>query len=97
MEGTLGSIKGVASQIGGALGGGAMGVALSLVSYDPNNVSDAALMMIRMMASIVPMVLYIAIVIIMLGYNLDKLMPQINKDVAERRAAAENARAKSES
>ena len=91
MEGTLGSIKGVASQIGGALGGGAMGVALSLVSYDPNNVSDAALMMIRMMASIVPMVLYIVIVIIMLGYNLDKLMPQINKDVAERRAAVENA------
>ena len=48
MEGTLGSIKGVASRIGSALGGGAMGVALSLVAYDPNNITPAALTAIRM-------------------------------------------------
>ena len=88
MEGTLGSIKGVASRIGSALGGGAMGVALSLVAYDPNNITPAALTAIRMMASIVPLVLYIVIIILMAGYDLDKRMPEINKVVEARRAEA---------
>lgn len=88
MEGTLGSIKGVANRIGSALGGGAMGVALSLVAYDPNNITPAALTAIRMMASIVPLVLYIVIIVIMAGYNLDKRMPEINKAVEARRAEA---------
>lgn len=88
MEGTLGSIKGVAGQIGGALGGGAMGVALSLVAYDPTNITPAVLTTIRLMASLVPMAFYVIIVIIMLGYNLDKRMPEINKVVEARRAEA---------
>ena len=88
MEGTLGSIKGVADRIGKALGGGALGVVLSLVAYDPNNITPAALTAIRMMASIVPLVLYIVIIILMAGYDLDKRMPEINKVVEARRAEA---------
>ena len=50
--------------------------------------SPAALTAIRMMASIVPLVLYIVIIILMAGYDLDKRMPEINKVVEARRAEA---------
>ena len=65
-----------------------MGVALSLVAYDPANITPAVLTTIRLMASLVPMAFYVIIVIIMLGYNLDKRMPEINKAVEARRAEA---------
>ena len=56
----------------------------------------AAITMIRMLYSLVPMVLYVITAFSLKLYKLDKLMPQIKADNEARRAAAENAQSATE-
>ncbi len=98
MEGTMSSINSLGSKIGAALGAAILGVLLSLVGYTGNadNMPGAAITMIRMLYSLVPMVLYVITAFSLKLYKLDKLMPQIKADNEARRAAAENAQSATE-
>ena len=82
MDGTMGSINGLASKVGAAIGTGALGILLSAVGYsgDAANMPGAAITMIRLLYGIVPMILYLLTALTLKGYKLNKMMPQIKAD-----------------
>jgi Na+/melibiose symporter-like transporter len=86
-EGTLGSVTGFTSKIGAAIGSGVMGILLSISGYTGNAATqpESADLMIRLLFSIIPLVLYLLVALTLKFYKLDKLMPQIRKDNEERR------------
>ena len=90
MDGTMGSINGLASKVGAAIGTGALGILLSAVGYsgDAANMPGAAITMIRLLYGIVPMILYLLTALTLKGYKLNKMMPQIKADNEARRAEA---------
>lgn len=92
MEGTMSSINGLAQKIGAAIGTGALGFLLSMVGYtgDAATISDGAVMMIRLLFGIVPMILYLLTALTLKGYKLNKMMPQIKAENEARRAEAAN-------
>lgn len=87
LEGTLTSLTSFANKIGAALGTGLLGVMLGAAGFTGSaaTVPDSAIMMIRMLASIVPMVLYLVVAVVLLFYKLDEIIPQIRKENEKRR------------
>lgn len=89
LEGTLGSVRGFASKIGAGLGAGATGILLGLSGYISSDAAtvqpDSAILMIRMLFSLIPLVLYLLVVLTMKGYDLNKKLPQIREDNEARR------------
>lgn len=90
MEGTLNSIVGFANKIGGALASFLVGILLSVAGFDGTlEVQlDSAIMMIRSLNGLAPIVFAAIIVLILSAYTLDKRKPEIEKTVKERREAA---------
>ena len=86
-EGTLGSVTGFTTKVGAAIGSGVMGVLLSMSGYTGGAATqpESADLMIRMLFTIVPMVLFILVAVVLKFYKLDKLVPQIRKENEERR------------
>ena len=74
MEGTMGSLTGLAGKIGSAFGGFILGILMSLSGYDGTAAvqTDAALLMIRMLASIVPLIIFAVIILLLRKYSLDE-------------------------
>ena len=74
LEGTMGALFGLTAKIGGAFGGFVLGALLSLVHYDGTLAVQPAssIMAIRLLASVVPLIFYIVIVIIMRSVRLDE-------------------------
>lgn len=91
MEGTMTSFTGLGNKIGAALGAGALGILLSAVGYSggSSDMTEASLMMIRMLFSLIPMALYILTAFSLKAYKLDKLMPQIKAENEARRQGLE--------
>ncbi len=92
MEGTMGSVTGLAKKIGAAIGSGALGVFLSIAGYSASleTIPDSAITMIRMLYSLVPAVLYIFTALTLSKFDLGKQMPQIKADLEEMRKADAN-------
>ena len=91
MEGTMSSLVNLAKKVGAAVGSGGLGVLLTIVGYNGTLEvqSDATLMGIRMLFSIVPMVLYVLVAISLTGYfKLDKRMAEIRQENEKNREAA---------
>lgn len=88
MEGTMSSLVGLGAKIGAALGAGALGVLMTMSGYtgDAATMPDSALLMIRMLFSIVPMILYVIVAFTLKGYTLNKQLPQIREENEARRA-----------
>lgn len=95
LEGTTNQIAhGIATQIGQGLGGFLLGVLLDLGGFITSENGafvaqpDSALMMIRLMYSVIPIILIVGILVCVkfLG-KLDEEMPEIEKVLAERHAA----------
>lgn len=95
MEGTMGSLTGLAGKIGSAFGGFLMGVLMSASGYvgGADVQVDSAIMMIRVLASVVPLVLMLVVAAILRFYTVDKQMPQIKQDLEARAAATTEAAA----
>ena len=93
MEGTLGSLTGFANKVGGAFGGFFLGIMLSLSGYDGTLQvqGDGAILMIRLLASVIPAVFYLVIILIMRTYKLDKELPKMKEEIEARRAAENSA------
>lgn len=91
MEGTLSSISGFAAKIGAGLGAGLLGILIGLAGYDGTLAvqPDSAVMMIRLLYSLIPAALYVVAFVFYNMYTLGKQMPEIRRINEERRAAAE--------
>lgn len=87
MEGTLASIVGFANKIGTAFGTFLTGVLLTMSGFDGTQATqpDSAILMIRACYSLVPMAFFLIAAFVLKFYKLDKMKPQINADLAERR------------
>ena len=79
MEGTMGSLTGLAGKIGSAFGGFLMGVLMSASGYvgGADVQVDSAIMMIRVLASVAPLALMLVVAAILRFYTVDKQLPQI--------------------
>ena len=90
MEGTMSCVTGFAQKIGSAFGVFVLGILLTASGYDTASemtaVPDTALVMIRMLNSLIPMALYVVIAFMMRFYKLDKNIKQIKKENEEKRA-----------
>lgn len=93
MEGTMGSLTGLSGKLGNALGGFIMGILMSLSGYVGGAATqpDSALMMIRILSSLVPMVFILGVIALLRCYTVDKQMPQIQADLKARAEAQETA------
>lgn len=96
MEGTMGSLTGLAGQgLASAFGGFLMGVLMSASGYvgGADVQVDSAIMMIRVLASVAPLALMLVVAVILRFYTVDKQMPQIKQDLEARAAATTEAAA----
>lgn len=89
MEGTMNNIVGLGNKVGSAVGTGALGALLSMSGYTgvAETMPDSAYIMIKLLMSLIPMVLYLLTACSLFTYKLDKDMPQIRKENEERRKA----------
>ena len=87
IEGIFSSINNFSGKIGSALASALLGVLMSWSHYDGNLEvqPDSANKMIVALYSWIPILLFIGIIILMRCYTLDKKLPQIRKELAERR------------
>ncbi|MDO4621792.1 MAG: MFS transporter, partial [Eubacteriales bacterium] len=91
MEGTISSVTNFAMKVGQALGVLLTGAFLSAAGFDGalTEQSGSAVLMIRLLYSIIPMVIYLAGAFALRFYKLDKMKPQMDAELAERRAQAQ--------
>jgi Na+/melibiose symporter and related transporters len=90
LEGTMSCVTGFATTFGAAFGSGCLGVLLSVSGYTGSlgTTSSSSLLMIRLLYSLIPMILYIVVILIFNFYKLDKLMPKIREENEEARQIA---------
>lgn len=86
MEGTMGSVFGLAAKVGGAFGGFVLGAMLSLAGYDGALAmqGDAALFMIRALASVIPFVFYVVIIFVMKKVKLDEKLKDYRENLSRK-------------
>lgn len=72
-----------------AIGSGVLGILLSMVGYtgDAATMPSSALMMIRMLFTLVPAVLYIVVAVSLKGYTLNKDLDRIREENEKNRTA----------
>jgi probable glucitol transport protein GutA len=89
LEGTMSGVTGFAAKLGLAMGAGVMGVALGLSGYtgDAVSIPDSAILMIRLLYSLVPAGLYLITILILRFYKLDKKIVEIRQANEEARQA----------
>ena len=82
MDGTIGAIKGFLGKVGGALGLGMVGWLLQAGSYDGtlSVQPESALFMIRILAGMIPVIIFAAVAIMMMFYKVDSMLPELEKE-----------------
>lgn len=89
LEGTMGGLTGFANKVGAALGAGLLGWLLTASGYTGDaGTPESSLVMIRLLFTLIPMGLYLALAAMMRLYKLDRMLPQIRRENEERRTAA---------
>jgi Na+/melibiose symporter-like transporter len=90
LEGTMSALTGFTAKVGSSLGVFMVGVFMSASGYNGEaaQVGDSAILMIRLLFSLIPVAFYIVLAFVMFFYNLDKKMPDIRKRNSEMRAEA---------
>ena len=91
MEGTFGSINGFANKIGSAVGTFICGVLMASSGYVGSTavLPDSALMMIRLLYSLIPAAFFAVVLVCLKFYTLDKQIDGMRKENEERRQKAE--------
>ena len=93
MDATLGIMQGLAGNVGNALGSFVLGICLQVAGFittvEGQTVTqpDSAVMMIRLLCSFIPLALYVICILVLKKYTLSKDIPQIRKELDDRRAA----------
>lgn len=88
VEGVYSSINGFASKLGSGLASVSVGFIMQFAGYEGalEVQSQAANMSIIALYSVVPLILFVVQFLVMKQYDLDKKIPQIRKELRERRA-----------
>ena len=91
LEGSLSAVTGFAKKVGAGLGSGLLGILIGFAGYDGNLAvqPDSALTMIRLLYSLIPMAMYLAVYLVDRMYKLDKQIGDIRKTNEENRARAQ--------
>ena len=91
MEGSLGAVNGFATKVGAGIGAGILGILIGLAGYDGTLTvqPDSAIMMIRLLYSLIPAALNIVVYLVFRLYTLEKQIPQIRAENEARRTEAE--------
>ena len=97
MEGTMSSLQGLAAKVGAAIGTGFLGIILdasgvsaevsALGAGTQTVMTGGGQMVLIILFSLLPAVLYVVVGLPLTRYDLGKYLPQIRSDLAERRAA----------
>ena len=87
MEGTLSSLNGFGTNVGSGIGSAIVGFLLGAAGYVGGVASQTseASFMIKCLYSFVPAAMYLLMFIIMRFFNLEKKIPQMEKEIAERK------------
>jgi len=95
MEGTLGCVTGFANKLGSAFGSFLLGALLSAAGFDGSAQvqSASAIAMIRFLFSFMMTIFGLLVAISLCFYKLEKMKPQMRKDIEERKAQAAAAEA----
>lgn len=88
LEGIVSSVSGVATKLGAGVGAAIVGFMMGLSGYDGQLAvqSQSALSMIQFMYAGFPAVCALICVIVLLFYDLDKKLPEIDAEIARREA-----------
>lgn len=88
VEGAYGSVQGFANKIGAGIASGLVGIIMGMTGYDGAlEVQPAGAMnAIVGMYSWVPALIYVVAIILLFRFDLDDKLPQIRKELDERRA-----------
>lgn len=90
MEVTVSTVSNFAAKVFAALGAALSGILLEASGYSgvAETQSDGALMMIRLLYSVIPALGFVLIALTAFRLKgLSKIMPQLTKEIAERKAA----------
>lgn len=93
MEATLSALPNLTGNIGMAFGSFLVGILLQLAGFISTTEGvieqpASVIVMMRLLISFIPLALYVVAILIMKSYKLENQMPQIRKEIAERRAEA---------
>ena len=88
VDGAIGALGGLATNVGSGIGSALMGFLLGAAGYVGGSAvqTPEAMSMIRSLYSIVPACVYALIAILMFFFDLEKKIPQMEKEIAERSA-----------
>jgi Na+/melibiose symporter-like transporter len=86
MDDTIGAIKNFAGKLGSGIGSAMVGILLSAAGFDGNLSIQpvSAIWAIRALMGLTPAVLFVLVFVALRFYKLDKLMPEINRVIAEK-------------
>lgn len=89
VEGVIASINGFASKVGSGLASAGVGLIMGLAGFEGTAavISNSARASIVALYSWIPIILYIAMIVVLRFFDLEKKLPQIRSELAERRAA----------
>lgn len=85
MEGTMGAVTGFADKVGSAFSSFLGGILLTLAGFDGTLTvqSDSVVLMIRFLNAFIPTIFMVLASLTLHFYKLDKLKPQITKELTE--------------
>ncbi|WP_419998907.1 MFS transporter [Streptomyces boninensis] len=97
LESVLYSAGSMGQKLGYGLGAALLGWVMGAAGYNGNKdaQSDSALNAIEAMFIYVPMALFLLLIILFWAYRLERIYPKVEKELAERRAAADSAQSAS--
>lgn len=89
VEGMLASVNSFASKLGSGIASGLVGLIMGLAGYDGSlaTQSASAITSIKVLFNVVPMILMVVMLILAIAYKLDKELPQIKADLANKHEA----------
>lgn len=92
MEATMAAVNNFGSNIGAGVGSAIVGFMLASSSYvgDAAVQPDSAMLMIRLLYTLIPGTFYLLMFVFAKLFKLEKQMPQIEKDLAERSISIQN-------
>lgn len=87
VEGAYGSVQGFANKIGAGVASGMVGIIMGMTGYDGalEVQTEGTINAIVGMYSWIPALIYVVAIVLLLKFDLEKQMPQIRKELEERR------------
>ena len=92
VEGVIAAINGFSSKVAAGLASGGVGLIMGLCGFDgtAEMISSASMTSIIALYSWIPLALYVVLLVLVHFFDLEKKLPQIRKELAERHADKSN-------